>query len=357
MKAKYLELVRVLERRVQAGDYALEQMPSERKLAAELGVSHMTARRAVQHLIETGLIKRNSTHSRSASAKSKLKIACLVPEFDPASIYVVTLIGTLTKVVTVKGGIVRPVSYTGWHDPVIMDVLDGDFDGIFFLPPNDMPQVMLDRLAREAGRIVTLYRPLIEQGILCIDNGKPDAVSGLVAHLADLGHRHIAMLNCNPEDLVVHERVAGWRDELARRGLAGPLFNDPVMPGEFCDRHALPYVEKLIDQGQLGKSSPVTAMITTTLETARASIRALANRGLSVPKDLSIATCDAPWTAKMMVPSITTLDCPPINDYVEIGLEWIMSRGQNWNRPMLVRTDHVPVWVGESTVPPQNNGR
>lgn len=342
-------IAKLLENRILAGDYALEALPSERKLAAELGVSHMTARKAVQHLINSGLIKRNSAHRREVRAKTSLKIACVTPEFE--STYMTTLYKSLTTVVTARQGIVRGVSYTSWHDPVILDVLDGDFDGIFFVPPIDMPQFMLDRLAGVADRMVTLYQPMMDLGIPCVDNGRPDAVGGLVKHLVNLGHRHIAMFNVNPMTPVIEERIAAWRDEMARQNLSAPLFDSVVPPGEFCDVHAVPYMERLIDEGAIGPRSQVTAMICTMLEVARAIMRAMANRGLSVPKDLSLATCDAPRTAKMTVPSITTLDCPPADEFLARGLDWIQSRGKNWKGPMLIRPEQqVPVWAGESTI-------
>ena len=55
---KYLEVAEILKSRVLHGDYLVSPMPGERKLAEEIGVSYMTARKALKHLVETGVIAR-----------------------------------------------------------------------------------------------------------------------------------------------------------------------------------------------------------------------------------------------------------------------------------------------------------
>ena len=53
--SKRQHLTDQLRTRVTRGYYAIKDLPSERQLAAESGVAYMTARRAVQQLIEDGL--------------------------------------------------------------------------------------------------------------------------------------------------------------------------------------------------------------------------------------------------------------------------------------------------------------
>ena len=50
--AKYTEVMSVIKRRIREGDYLLDNIPGERKIAEETGVSYMTARRAVQELLD-----------------------------------------------------------------------------------------------------------------------------------------------------------------------------------------------------------------------------------------------------------------------------------------------------------------
>lgn len=55
----YLQLARQLERDIRAGSYRVDQaLPSERVLSESLGVSRITARKAIDVLVEQGLVQR-----------------------------------------------------------------------------------------------------------------------------------------------------------------------------------------------------------------------------------------------------------------------------------------------------------
>ena len=56
--AKYTEVMSVIERRIREGDYLLNSIPGERKIAEETGVSYMTARRAVLALLDQKVLIR-----------------------------------------------------------------------------------------------------------------------------------------------------------------------------------------------------------------------------------------------------------------------------------------------------------
>ena len=61
--AKYTEVMSVIKRRIREGDYLLDSIPGERKIAEETGVSYMTARRAVQELLDEEVLIRASVRS------------------------------------------------------------------------------------------------------------------------------------------------------------------------------------------------------------------------------------------------------------------------------------------------------
>lgn len=54
----FTSVIEVIEQRIARGDYLLKNIPGERKLAQEVGVSYMTARKAVLHLIERQVLTR-----------------------------------------------------------------------------------------------------------------------------------------------------------------------------------------------------------------------------------------------------------------------------------------------------------
>src|ERR1700749_1062926 len=57
-RQKFKDVMSVIERRIRQGDYVLHPIPGERKIAEETGVSHMTARKAVQGLLERKVLIR-----------------------------------------------------------------------------------------------------------------------------------------------------------------------------------------------------------------------------------------------------------------------------------------------------------
>src|SRR5580658_628934 len=57
-RQKFKDVMSVIERRIRQGDYVLNPIPGERKIAAETGVSHMTARKAVRGLLDRKVLIR-----------------------------------------------------------------------------------------------------------------------------------------------------------------------------------------------------------------------------------------------------------------------------------------------------------
>ncbi len=81
---KYHEVMDIIWRRIEAGDYLLNDLPGERKLAADTGVSYMTARKAVLAMIEEGKLAREANGKlyvdpKARRRKSRLDGVCLYP--------------------------------------------------------------------------------------------------------------------------------------------------------------------------------------------------------------------------------------------------------------------------------------
>ena len=82
--AKYTEVMSVIKRRIREGDYLLDNIPGERKIAEETGVSYMTARRAVQELLDEEVLIRQPSgaldvHPRFSKRNKPAEVVLLVP--------------------------------------------------------------------------------------------------------------------------------------------------------------------------------------------------------------------------------------------------------------------------------------
>src|SRR5580765_6349094 len=68
-RPKFKHVMSVIERRIRKGDYLLNPIPGERKIAEETGVSHMTARKAVTALLERKVLIRRPNGSLEISPR------------------------------------------------------------------------------------------------------------------------------------------------------------------------------------------------------------------------------------------------------------------------------------------------
>lgn len=350
MRQKYLDIVEILESRLRVGDYLLSDMPSERKLAIELGVSHMTARRAVQHLVSNGTLDRPTGKMRPARPprheKSNPRIAFILPAFESGSLGWIQR--RLHSLMEGRGGSVRLVTYVHEADPAILDALRGDFTGCFMTPPHHPSPLLLEHMAKERRRIVTLFHDFTSVGIPCIEGTPASSVSQIIDLLTSLGHRSIDCLNTEPSNTVTASRIARWQDELKQRGLQGELHDRPVEPFEQAGLAAYMYMkERLVSQ-----PLRATAMFCVSTPAAVGASRACYEAGIRVGHDLSLCGFGEQHMAMLNTPSITVLAHENIDPYLAQGLDWIV-KGQTWTPTDLrfAPTGGGTIWQGESTGP------
>src|SRR5688500_4601321 len=82
------QIQKILELRVNHGDYQGRELPTERELAVELGVSRATARKAVQRLIDRRVLERrpNGRVAMNRDGAQGLRLAFLVPSLSSQDI-------------------------------------------------------------------------------------------------------------------------------------------------------------------------------------------------------------------------------------------------------------------------------
>jgi len=346
MRTKYLDIVKILETRVRVGDYALANMPGERRIAEEFGVSHMTARRAVKHLVEEGVLSRPKGRQRVARPQAKqtqkMHICFIFPGFH--SLALQDWSRKIDRVVTERGGVLRCVSFMHEDDPVIMQALRGEFTGFYIVPPHRPSQLMLDQMARNRDSLVTLWHDYTDLGIPCIEAGSLSGVDLLIDHLVERGHRRIDCLNTQPDNLVVRARINRWRSALQSRGLSGDLFDLPVEPFGESGIAARDHMRRLIETHRLGG----TAMFCVTTLTAVGACRACRDMNIDVGDKYAICGFGELSMAQLHSPSITIATPADIVPYLNMGLDWIVSsekRAESLN----FSPSEAHIWIGEST--------
>jgi LacI family transcriptional regulator len=159
-----------------------------------------------------------------------------------------------------------------------------------YLAAQELPVVLLDRLIEGA--------PLDQIGA---DNAEPTA--GLVDHLAALGHTRIGMVVGTAGLSTTDERVAGYRQGLARNRL--PV-DDALVVGGGSQRDASRDAAlRLLDLPE----AP-TAIISGNNAMTIGTMRALSERGLRVPDDIALVAFDDFEWADLFAPRLTVVRQP-----------------------------------------------
>lgn len=350
MASKVSEISNLLISRIRKGDYALNDLPSGRQLAQEVGVSYVTAREAIGKVVDEGWLMRNETGrlelSQEIHHEGFFKVAFVCPAFSASSMF--ACMYELMELVERRGGVLRQISYSHWDDPVIFESLQADFDGIFLLPPIDMPKVMLNQLAKYKNKLVTLFHDLSDLGIPFVDGAPSDSIDMLINHLYELGHTSIDCLNTQPETSIIDDRILQWRKGLSKRNIKGVLHHKPVRPFVKTGPAACELMTRIIEVGGFDS----TAIFCTTVSAAKGVIRALADKNIEVGKDVSVCSFGEDDEAKLMIPRLTVIKKPSFETYLLKALRWIETGGDGWEESLAITPDSGELFIGDSTGEP-----
>ncbi|MER6850904.1 LacI family DNA-binding transcriptional regulator [Streptomyces flaveolus] len=195
---------------------------------------------------------------------------------------------------------------------------------VAYLTRHRVPAVFLDRVVDtpESGG------PHFDQ--VCAESAGP--TTGLVGHLAGLGHRRIGLVAGRPGFSTTRERITGYRDGLTAAGL--------------------PHDERLVVHGDsdaaggerataalLSLAEPPTALVTANNAMTIAALRALRDRGLSVPGDLALCCFDDFAWADLFAPRLTAV-AQPSRDIGARAVRLLLERLAAPDRP--ARTVRLP---------------
>ncbi len=342
---KHQNIKAVLASRIRQGDYATRPFPSVYKLAAELDVNPRTASKAMQALVEDGLLIKSRT-GRIAPAtfaqNRKLRIYMLAQAYRTPTID--DRFDAIQRLADRRGWTARLVGYAHPYDPVINETIDAA-DGLFVVPV-DFPDAVIARL-RDHARVVSLLGDLTAHGIPSLPLENPGMVDLLLDHLYAQGHRSIACFNTQPIGPAIHDRIEHWRQWMAIHRVTGPLINEPVAPPESAMIHARQVMTRWLKSGDL---QGLSAVLVTTTSSAIGVMRAMADLGLRPGHDLAICANDTfGRLAECLIPSLTTALDAPEDPYFEMCLDWFAGRDTPWLGPLLVHRRDGELFIGEST--------
>ena len=184
-----------------------------------------------------------------------------------------------------------------------VDVLSkNQVGGIIFVATGDQAD-SLDFLLRQSMPVVMIDRdvPKVEVDAVLTDN----QLGGFLAthHLIELGHKHIACI-AGPSSITPSaERIVGYRRALEEAGLS--YDENLVLRGDY---HAQSGME--ITHSILMMNPRPTAIFAMNDLMALGALRAAAEAGYSVPRDLAVVGYDNLELARFTNPPLTTISQP-----------------------------------------------
>lgn len=216
-------------------------------------------------------------------------------------------------------------------------------DGFILTPPHSANPLIIDLLAAQniAFARVGSLRPGPGFALTMDDD---HAARMATEHLVALGHRAIGFIAGSDEYELSEWRVDGWRAAMAAAGFATEGL---LARGDFGYESGARAAAALLDG-----ATPPTAIVASSDRMTLAALEVARERGIEVPRDLSLISFDDTPMVRFAVPPLAAI-AQPVAEVTARAVELII--GENAGReaadgPMVVAASLV---VRESTAPPR----
>lgn len=345
---KYHEVMEIIWRRIEAGDYLLNDLPGERKLAVDTGVSYMTARKAVLEMIKEGMLARETNGKLYVDpsfkrSKSRLDVVFLYPAYPSDHLNQCRL--AVTEVANQYDVAIRPVQYVHWDDPIVWDALSGA-DGVLLIPSTEsVPAHVIERFTSNSGRLVVFDGEMTQHGIPSIRLYPSSHIESLFEYVYRLGHRHIDFLNSQGHNNEIDRRVEQWQAWSSRREVQSKIWDEPAPPYTDPTAYAYRLAKRLLRSWN--KATGPSVVMCASQPAAIATMRACYEQGVKVGEDISIGAINT-VNGRYLCPSLSGLEMPDIAPLMERVFEVFAEAGKKWGGPLLLEPKDPVVFEGES---------
>jgi GntR family transcriptional regulator of arabinose operon len=312
---KYRQILDDLKKEIETGGLRPgDKLPTEAKLGERYQASRITVAKAVNELVQQGLVSRRAgsgTHVLGGTDPSGHVFGLLIPDLGRTEIFEPICQGMMAS------PLAKPHSLLWGHAMGEADLQAEDalrlchhyiqkkVSGVFFAPLEFSPskdhanQAIASALERAGIPIVLLDRcyapyPLRSQhDLVGIDNRAAGYM--ITAHLLDLGMKRPVFVSRALSASTVFGRISGYREALRCRGVA--IQEDLVRVGDTADPDFVKWV--------LDNLRPDSFVCANDL-TAGRLISTLASLGISVPDQMRVVGVDVVKYAALFSVPLTT---------------------------------------------------
>jgi DNA-binding LacI/PurR family transcriptional regulator len=316
---KYLIAEEAIKLAIKRGEIT-GKLPGERELAKEFGISYMTLRKAVDNLVDTGILYRIPMKGTFLADK---KIA-----------------GRRTHNIgyfldsSIKGGLTSP------YYSLIFNSLEkyAKKNGYALMYFSDLTESNIEHIASKVDGLIISCFPRIEElihelnqkiPVVVIDNNSIDetipsvtidnfrAVIDSVEHLIRLGHKRIGFMTGLEDSDVGTGRLMGYVQALTNNAMQ--LQDELVFKGNYTFESGMAGAEYF-----LSLQKPPTAIVCANDSMAIGAMKRITQDELSVPDDISVIGFDDITIASQITPPLTTVSAP-VNKIAELAFQQLFA--------------------------------
>ena len=305
---KYREVEQTLRQEMAAGKWpAGGRLPAAQELAKRFDVANMTVRQAITALVDEGLLVRIQgkgtfiveQEPAQTATTTKYPMALLFPtEWQRMdSNYFGELLDGFQCVMQEHGHKVARYDYDVAETPGVLD--PGAAVACVML---EEPHLRLVENLRDRGhRVLAVNHYTGRRSIPSVRVNDAVGVESAVDFLVSRGHERIAFLKGVPINIDATDRLRGFRAAIRRNDLRGAM----EAGDDFAESVGYEAAQRL-----LSSSRPPTAIVCASDLSAIGVMRAVRDRGLSVPHDLSVIGYGDFSVADYVIPRLTTIRQP-----------------------------------------------
>lgn len=192
--------------------------------------------------------------------------------------------------------------------------------GVVLLPPICENDTLAELCVSIGCRYVRMGSAMLDDPDHMVTSNDQEAVKAATAHLIELGHRRIGLVAGPHGFRSAQERRAGFEAALGEAGIAFP--HSLLAAGDYRFESGLGAAERLLDV-----MPRPTAILACNDEMAAGVVHVARQRGLDVPRDLSVVGFDDTSIASHLWPPLTTVRWPIASMARSAALKIIAGQG------------------------------
>ncbi|MFA6716950.1 MAG: GntR family transcriptional regulator, partial [Victivallaceae bacterium] len=286
-----------------------DKLPPEKDLAQQLGVSLITVRKALADMQNDGIIEKQwgkgiyvkeTKHIRNAVRK-KVALTVILRNDDelghPALSGIISGLGEVWEQVAVDLELVfitQKMLIKNDYSAIINKKFDGLIASVL-----EIPEKSLKALKEKIPHVISFNR-FDSQPAIIFDY--EDSTREIIEYLYRYGHRRIALLAGVPNTVIPERVYSQYKDSLKEFGI--PCEEKLVRFGFYTQESGYQLAKEIL------ALEKVSAFIMGDDNMALGALKAITERGLTCPGDISICSFNDLPVATIMKPNLTTVRIP-----------------------------------------------